>query len=394
MCAMFALKPIGYIQTPFQFKNGTPRQPTVCSQARGTITIDKAVFNNPEHSLEGLEQYSHVWIFFIFHKNNNAHYKAKVAPPRLNGRRVGVFSTRSPYRPNNVGLTLAKIEQVKGSSVVVSGVDILDGTPVVDLKPYIPQYDCPDFRSQGADPQAGLVGTEVGGSACNVAGEDDISHVNNSDELLGNVPRKNASEKKSECSNELDTSTQCENSAIENSVHVVSPTDMADRALGESEQPTPTKDVKGNKRVETVDIDSEILKKRPHKNVVSKPGTVSANSVSSASWVTEAPVSKLTVWFIERAERQLQQFARTPRADSPDPFTLQHLGSPEEARTAIVNILQEDPRSTYRRKHCADSLYYFTVDALHLTCWFFDDCVEVLRVQPVAAVDKLRDKLT
>jgi len=58
---MMELKPIGYIETPFQFKNGTPRQPTICSQARGVIHIDKAIFNNPEHSLEGLEEYSHVW---------------------------------------------------------------------------------------------------------------------------------------------------------------------------------------------------------------------------------------------------------------------------------------------------------------------------------------------
>ncbi|GAB1609943.1 hypothetical protein Ahia01_001280200 [Argonauta hians] len=137
------MQPIGHMQSLFKFKNGTPRQPGICQYARGTLTIDKSIFNNPEHSLEGLQDFSHAWIIFVFHKNTNPYFKAKVRPPRLDGRRIGLFATRAPYRPNPIGLTLAKIERISGSSIHFSGIDLLDGTPVLDVKPFIPQYDCP-----------------------------------------------------------------------------------------------------------------------------------------------------------------------------------------------------------------------------------------------------------
>ena len=86
-------------------------------------------------------------IIFLFHKNGAASTKAKVAPPRLNGAKVGVFSTRSPHRPNPVGLTLAKIESVEGDTLHLCGLDLLDGTPVIDIKPYIPSYDSPQEES-------------------------------------------------------------------------------------------------------------------------------------------------------------------------------------------------------------------------------------------------------
>uniref|UniRef100_A0A3P8VIC8 tRNA methyltransferase O n=1 Tax=Cynoglossus semilaevis TaxID=244447 RepID=A0A3P8VIC8_CYNSE len=104
--------PIGYITSCFSAKNGTPRQPTVCGPSRAKLRIQHSVFNNPEHALVGLEQYSHVWVIFLFHKNGHLSYKAKVKPPRLNGQRVGVYSTRSPHRPNALGLTLAKLDGI------------------------------------------------------------------------------------------------------------------------------------------------------------------------------------------------------------------------------------------------------------------------------------------
>ena len=79
----------------------------------------------------------------MFHKNAGECTKAKVAPPRLNGARVGVFSTRSPHRPNPVGLTLARIDKVEGDTIHLSGLDLLDTTPIIDIKPYIPAYDSP-----------------------------------------------------------------------------------------------------------------------------------------------------------------------------------------------------------------------------------------------------------
>ncbi|XP_074650697.1 tRNA (adenine(37)-N6)-methyltransferase-like [Tubulanus polymorphus] len=136
-------KPIGYLRSIFKFKNGIPRQPSVCQQARGWLTIESTTYN-PEHSLEGLESFNYLWIIFVFHKNNNEYTKAKVKPPRLDGVKVGLFSTRCPYRPNPIGLTLAKIEKIEGSTVYLSGIDILDGTPVLDIKPYISDYDQPN----------------------------------------------------------------------------------------------------------------------------------------------------------------------------------------------------------------------------------------------------------
>uniref|UniRef100_A0A665XCN4 tRNA methyltransferase O n=1 Tax=Echeneis naucrates TaxID=173247 RepID=A0A665XCN4_ECHNA len=104
--------PIGYISSCFSVKNGTPRQPTICGPSRAELRIQQSVFNNPEHALVGLEQYSHIWIIFLFHKNGHLSYRAKVKPPRLNGQRVGVYSTRSPHRPNALGLTLAKLDKI------------------------------------------------------------------------------------------------------------------------------------------------------------------------------------------------------------------------------------------------------------------------------------------
>uniref|UniRef100_A0A3Q3W255 TsaA-like domain-containing protein n=1 Tax=Mola mola TaxID=94237 RepID=A0A3Q3W255_MOLML len=104
--------PIGYISSCFSEKNGTPRQPTVCGPSRAELRIQRSVFSNPEHPLLGLEHYSHVWIIFVFHKNGHLSYKAKVKPPRLDGQRVGVYSTRSPHRPNALGLTLAKLDRI------------------------------------------------------------------------------------------------------------------------------------------------------------------------------------------------------------------------------------------------------------------------------------------
>lgn len=106
------------------------------------MEISKEAFNNPEHSLDGLAEYSHLWILYHFHRNDS-HPKAKVAPPRLNGERVGVFSTRSPHRPAPIGLSLVEIKKIEGPTIYFYGTDMVDGTPVLDIKPYIPMYDSP-----------------------------------------------------------------------------------------------------------------------------------------------------------------------------------------------------------------------------------------------------------
>lgn len=136
---------IGIIKTNFPEKRGIPRQPNICSDSIGKLVLSNDVFTNPEHSLEGLEEYSHMWILYYFHKNESTHVRAKVAPPRLNGIRTGVFATRSPHRPCPIGLSLVKIEKVEDKTIFFSGVDMVDGTPVFDIKPYIPQYDSPGY---------------------------------------------------------------------------------------------------------------------------------------------------------------------------------------------------------------------------------------------------------
>jgi tRNA-Thr(GGU) m(6)t(6)A37 methyltransferase TsaA len=134
------MSPIGIWRSVFKEKFGTPRQGAVVPFARGRLTVDARM---GAASLEGLSEYSHVWLLFVFHQNGNpAPFScAKVAPPRLAGRRIGLFATRTPHRPNPLGLSLAKLDRVEGSTVHVSGVDLVDGTPVVDLKPYHPA-DC------------------------------------------------------------------------------------------------------------------------------------------------------------------------------------------------------------------------------------------------------------
>lgn len=118
-------KPIGFIRTVFSEKRAVPRQPSV-NRLLGRIEISQNVFNNPEHSLDGLNSFSHLWIIYHFHRNES-HAKAKVAPPRLGGSRVGVFSTRSPHRPCPIGLSLVEIDKIDDKSVYFYGTDMVDG---------------------------------------------------------------------------------------------------------------------------------------------------------------------------------------------------------------------------------------------------------------------------
>lgn len=140
--ASSGLSSIGVIRTVFSDKRAVPRQSVLAHDTQGYVEISSDCFNNPAHSLQGLEDFSHMWIIYHFHRNE-AHSKAKVAPPRLNGERVGVFGTRSPHRPCPIGMSLVRIDRIEGSRVHFYGTDMVDGTPVFDLKPYIPRYDCP-----------------------------------------------------------------------------------------------------------------------------------------------------------------------------------------------------------------------------------------------------------
>ncbi|CAI5743910.1 unnamed protein product [Peronospora destructor] len=149
------VQPVGTVRSCFKVCLGTPRQGSLAPSTRAKITFHRSI--SPD-TLSGLEDFSHVWIVFVFHQNTNgkntrAHegirsdshrhtFRAKISPPMLK-ERVGIFCTRSPHRPNPIGITLAKIEHVdtRKRTVYLSGVDILDNTPVLDIKPYISAYD-------------------------------------------------------------------------------------------------------------------------------------------------------------------------------------------------------------------------------------------------------------
>ncbi|XP_017839422.1 tRNA (adenine(37)-N6)-methyltransferase [Drosophila busckii] len=142
-------RPIGIINTQFPEKRAVPRQSSVGRRLRSVIQLNDSVFTNPEHSLDGLADFSHMWIIYHFHRNNT-HPKPKVAPPRLGGERIGVFSTRSPHRPCPIGLSLVEIAKIEGATISFYGTDMVDGTPVLDIKPYIPYYDAPVLNEDTA----------------------------------------------------------------------------------------------------------------------------------------------------------------------------------------------------------------------------------------------------
>lgn len=147
--ASYPMVPIGTVQSCFSTRNGTPRQPLVVPLARATVVLDPA--RVPAAAIEGLASYSHCWILYVFHLNTDldkmwkdparSKMKAKVRVPRLKGVKMGVLATRSPHRPNPIGLSVAKVEAVDGHAVLLSGVDLVDGTPVLDIKPYLPYSD-------------------------------------------------------------------------------------------------------------------------------------------------------------------------------------------------------------------------------------------------------------
>mmetsp|Transcript_3087 Transcript_3087/g.9405 ORF Transcript_3087/g.9405 Transcript_3087/m.9405 type:complete len:830 (+) Transcript_3087:1230-3719(+) len=140
------VEPIGTVSTPFVKRSGTPRQGAVCPAARGIVKFDaNSHACVASAALDGLEEYSHCWLVFEFHANTDAAFRAaKVAPPRGYGAKVGWLATRAPHRAIPLGLSLVRIDGVDAAKleVRVSALDLCDGTPVWDLKPYVP-WDAP-----------------------------------------------------------------------------------------------------------------------------------------------------------------------------------------------------------------------------------------------------------
>lgn len=168
------LQPIGIVSSVYRLCVGTPRQGLLAPNSRGKIDLYPSRISSD--SILDLEHFSHLWVVFIFHLNSNAkvvehskqnqrQFPSKIAPPALGGKRVGIFATRSPHRPNPVGFTLCKIDRVvipdqkmKSNNkespykIYISGIDLIDGTPVIDIKPYVPHYDSIGYMNGGNMP--------------------------------------------------------------------------------------------------------------------------------------------------------------------------------------------------------------------------------------------------
>ena len=148
----FLVKPIAYVHSDFKEKFGIPRQ-----SGRAPSLTAELVFL-PEYACEeafrSIEGFSHLWLIFDFSLAHREEFSPTVRPPRLGGNeRVGVFASRSPFRPNPIGLSCVKLEKVEkretGIVLIVSGADLLDGTPILDIKPYLPFADCIEGAKSG-----------------------------------------------------------------------------------------------------------------------------------------------------------------------------------------------------------------------------------------------------
>ena len=146
-----SLEIIGYMSTCFTEKFGTPRQCGLVPSAEGRLRLVEPY--SRRETVRGLEEFSHIWISFLFHQARGDGWKSTVRPPRLGGaRRLGIWATRSPHRPNFMGLSVVKLKSIDFSSgveLVVAGVDLMDGTPVLDIKPYLPSGDSIEAAAEG-----------------------------------------------------------------------------------------------------------------------------------------------------------------------------------------------------------------------------------------------------
>ena len=154
----FQIHPIGRIHTPYGDKFGVPRQVGLVPSARGKLLLDPAF--RREEAFRGVEECSHVWILFLFDKVREEDIRLSVRPPRLGGnKKLGVFASRSPYRPNRIGMSVCRLHGVEKDergemALLLSGVDLINGTPVLDVKPYLPYADMIEGAWSNIAPEA------------------------------------------------------------------------------------------------------------------------------------------------------------------------------------------------------------------------------------------------
>ena len=161
----FVIRPIARIRTEFPEKFGIPRQAGIVNDLRGEVVFEPEY--RREEALRGLEEFSHIWLIWQFSENLDQGWTPTVRPPRLGGNeRRGVFATRSPFRPNALGLSCVRLLGIRrdpelGNVLQVAGADLMDGSPIFDIKPYIPYADCRPEASGGFAPDPGATLTVV-----------------------------------------------------------------------------------------------------------------------------------------------------------------------------------------------------------------------------------------
>lgn len=149
----YKISPIGEIKTGFSSKFGIPRQSGIVSQLAGEIVFTKEY--SGKDWTRGLEGFSHIWVLWLFSENLSEKVGATVRPPKLGGNtRMGVFATRSPFRPNFIGMSVLEIVSIehtddRGTVLHVKGADMMNGTPIIDIKPYLPVADCIENATSG-----------------------------------------------------------------------------------------------------------------------------------------------------------------------------------------------------------------------------------------------------
>ena len=137
MTKEFTIKPIGTVQSKLKQRYETPRQGVLAG--KGISTINLFPHNNFEQAVKDLNGFERIWVIYIFHLNKN--WKPLVTPPRNAEKKVGVFASRAPYRPNQIGLSCVRLEKIDGLKIYISESDMLNETPVLDIKPYLPYSD-------------------------------------------------------------------------------------------------------------------------------------------------------------------------------------------------------------------------------------------------------------
>ena len=140
----YSISAVGHIQSPYKQKFAIPRQPRLVPEAKAKLIFEPDF--NREEFVRGIDEFTHIWLLFRFHETADKGYSAMVRPPRLGGNeRKGVFATRATFRPNAIGMSAVKLEGIEYKngqlSLLLAGIDLLDGTPIIDIKPYLPYSD-------------------------------------------------------------------------------------------------------------------------------------------------------------------------------------------------------------------------------------------------------------